>query len=444
MQTIEIYHFEDESKKRRWLTTIIERLNARGKEDQIEFVDKLGSSWDELIRNPDLLARTIWDAANNDNAICLVDIVLFSPDPDPSKHPYREAANIITRMLADSGLEQVNDTSNRLVSILKTGSRVEDVKLAGVMAALFQYHGTRFAWASSLKLWAQKILPTEFQSIPSFSFPQGDDDLNVNEQLVVSARDEIYRLALCSSWLNPEEFLEKAIDLGHPNNKQDQEAAGDLLRLFLRMSRCEFSSNFEVDGDLHANVLEGLKCISGARSGLDLQGAWLLAFGVHRSLFPSSSWRARWDSASLCKYPAGRGYFVAHSVKEAEDKDSRSIRLSTLRSYTDLCERIFKHDERDDTDLLLGVRLQPTSLEFAVDIPFQPFRDTLVQVFRKARGEEIDFGTKAHDTSSAVLRFVVSSHFKLEADDAIVSPNAPLRIKNERGGTHVVFQGCSR
>jgi len=438
MRTIEIYHLEDEERKRRWLGTIVDRLNARGQSDQVRFIDRLGPSWDKLKGNPSLLAQTIWDGAGNENAIFLLDVVLISPDSDPARHQYREAANLITAMLSDEGLDQVVLASQRLLSILKSGQRVEDVKLAAVTAALCQYRNTRFAWASTNTAWLRDALPPEFRTVPSFSFPLGED-VDVDPLLIERATDVIYELAVCSSLLNPQEFLEKAVDLGHPEGKE-KAAAVDLLRLFLRMSKTDFLSTFGGDGDIHANVLEGIKSMSGARSGLDLQAAWLLALGVYRSLFPAAVWQSKWNAEEFCRYPTDREYFIAHSVKETEDEaESRATRLSTLRAYTDLCERLFRHDEQDDTDLLVGTRLGAKSLEFTVDIPFQRFRDTLVQVFRKARGENIDFGKRAHDTSSAVLRFLISSLFKVEADDVIISPNASLRISGEDGRTHVKF-----
>lgn len=438
MTTIDIYHFEDDPNKRVWLKPIIDGLNQRGIEDKINFVDKLGPSWDELTKDPRFLVQAVWEAVRNENAVCLVDILLQSTDPNPAVHPFNSAAEILARQLEGDGLQDVVDESRPLLEDLKGSRRTEDVSFAAIVLALFRHYSVRFACASSnARVELQSVTAEYTEHV--FSFPQGFGT-RPDQRAIQIAIDTIYDLAVAATWLDSNQFIEKIVELGHPTSKQQKKAAGELLRHFLRMSGQEFAAEFATDdGELQRNTLEALKSIAGVRPGLDLKAAWLLAYGVHRTSFSRKPPQGLWDAGVFREYPHNKEYLIARAVDDTKNPESRTIWINGLKSYVELCNRLFVHDSMKDADNLRKVNLEATRLLFGVDIPFPECKSALLDVFRKARGEDIEGGNRAHDTSTAVLRFLVSSFFRADGDNVIVCPHAPIKVSKGDMGINVSF-----
>jgi hypothetical protein len=186
---------------------------------------------------------------------------------------------------------------------------------------------------------------------------------------------------------------------------------GELLRKFLRLSSAEFSP-FLSEDILSPGVHEALKSISGMRSdlrALRFGGAWILALGRFRELFPLTPWTDVFHVADLS---------LALSFPAVHARQTTARRRHTFGCFNRMCTALFANRTDQKQTVLKRVELthtpQRSSLSFLLGFPCE-----LPEEHNSLVGRVQEFAYSAmngqrppeadHDSSRAIWDFFLSS-----------------------------------
>lgn len=436
-----IYMLEDNATKRSFLQDFIKRLNEDLPENETPFVDGFDGRAEEALLEP----YTLIAAAEDTEGICLVDQA-FKEDI------YRETGRSIQKWLRDQG------RTSELVMIEKIKDAyhddplpIQDYWLSSIVLAICHERRTRCLITSTVAggIALDRLRHLGFHHVLP---PYDEGSKSKVEDVVEAIKGKWFK----DSWLTLDDFLKHVESLSH-QEIQDEGLANDTLRRFFRLRDDEFLEEFgsgeETDvkhqDAVRGEVVDALKTISGLTDKIPkdhdyqgrpmaLNGAWILALGTYRRLFPKNDWKRVFNTTDLaCAKHKSNIYPNAHPRQKAKE-----VRRRTLQLFARMCEILFADKKNRKNSTLESVKLEQNSLKFFFNFPAERLHERIAWEARRACGEDgVEVG---RDSSGAIWRFWAATSFTdTPTEDTGVFGSQPrLNVfKAGEGKTEVRFGG---
>lgn len=435
-----IYMIDDEATKHSYLNKIVDELNESLMPNQSPFVDGFNGEGLATLTSPKLMIK----AAQDSEGICLIDLEIKSYSGDIDLVGAGIKMVELLRTEAGWNVEQLAEI-DKIKAVLSEQSGAPDHYLiSSVMLAICKQFGTRCLIISNR---AGGIVLEKLKIQYGFSsqlFPYGGDTSHLLEQVVQAIKTEWFK----EEYLSFDEFVISLEEMNHVEVDR-QGKANDPLRRYLGLDEKQFLDDFgcaespdvSAGNALRSEVIAALKGISGL-TGQDgtsydgrpigLDGAWLIALGVYRRLFPNKEWHQVFKTSDLGALKGGE-FPHLHPLQK-----DRIIRRETLKAFERMCELLFidraeAQSGSNEISSLEKVTLTKSSLTFTLKFDAQVLQRRISFEARKTRGEKnLDTG---HDASESVWQFWASASFS-------DSPNAAAGVFGVQPRMNVFQRGA--
>lgn len=438
-----IYLIDDNATKHSFLGEVLDQLNESLTDDEEPFVDGFNGKSLEALVDADLLTR----AAQDSNGLCLVDLEIKHPIDNEINQNYETTAKKILENLREAGripeLQRFNELKSIMTSI---AGKDEHFMLSSAILVMCESAKTK-SLIISTNLGGAVIDSLKREGFTHELFPYSEESKSLAANIVRVIKTQWFN----NEWLSFDVFIKKLEVMTH--SQIDVEGlANDYLRRFLKLTKKEFLDAFgnplaeklTENRAVKSDITEALKNISGVfgddgtYTGREaaLDGAWLLALGVYRELFPSNDWKTIFKPSELSLQGSENDL---HGSLHPPQKDVH-LRRRTLKFYVEMCERLFKNRKSEiETSTLEKVELTPYSLSFTLDFPAKRLQERISYEARSSLGDKFETG---HNSSEAIWRFWMSSSFSDSPNEltGVFGVHPRINVYERGNKTEIKFQ----